>query len=88
MSKCRVLLSGALFLACFVLSGADKFQVSYITDAAEPKVRKATSLETQVKLFAERLSRTLRQQVKVVPFEKDGSSASKEPRQNFERAAF
>ena len=70
MSKCRVLLSGALFLACFVLSGADKFQVSYITDAAEPKVRKATSLETQVKLFAERLSRTLRQQVKVVPFEK------------------
>ena len=70
MSKCRMLFAGVLFLACLTLAGAEKFQVSFLTDATEPKVKKAVKLEAVAELFAERLSKTLRKEIKVVPFEK------------------
>ena len=59
-----------LCLAALVLSGADKFQVTCLPGPSEPKLRQAVSLNHLTGLFAKRLSQTLKQEVKVVPFEK------------------
>jgi hypothetical protein len=70
MTKLSLQLFTALLLLCTTLAGAEKFQVSFLKDASEPRLRKEVTLEATAALFAKRLSQTLKQEVKVVPFEK------------------
>lgn len=70
MTKLSLQLCTALLLLCTTLAGAEKFQVSFLKDASEPRLRKEVTLEATAALFAKRLSQTLKQEVKVVPFEK------------------
>ena len=70
MTKLSLQLCTALLLLCTTLAGAEKFQVSFLKDSSEPRLRKEVTLEATAALFAKRLSQTLKQEVKVVPFEK------------------
>ena len=54
----------------FAASAADRFQVTYLKGADEPRVSKVINIEATAALFAQRLSQTLKQEIKVVPFEK------------------
>ena len=58
-----------LLLAGTILAGAEKFQVSFLPGPSEPRLAKKVSLGATAELFAKRLSQTLKQEVKVVPFE-------------------
>ena len=70
MSTWKLKSAVLLCLAALALSGADKFQVTCLPGPSEPKLRQAVSLDHLTGLFAKRLSQTLKQEVKVVPFEK------------------
>ena len=59
-----------LCTASFLAAAADQFQVTYLKGVHEPRLRKVITLENTAALFAQRLSQTLKQEVKVVPFEK------------------
>ena len=59
-----------LCTASFLAAAADQFQVTYLKGVHEPRLRKVITLENTAVLFAKRLSQTLKQEVKVVPFEK------------------
>ena len=58
-----------LLLAGAVLAGAEKFQVSFLAGPSEPRLRQRVSLQSTAELFAKRLSQTLKQEIKAVPFE-------------------
>ncbi|MBO5793109.1 MAG: DUF4838 domain-containing protein [Lentisphaeria bacterium] len=70
MKKVYIQLCSALLLLSTTLAGAEKFQVSFLKDSSEPRLRKEVTLEATAALFAKRLSQTLKQEIKVVPFEK------------------
>lgn len=70
MLKCKLQLLGALLILSLSLAGAPRYQVAFLTDSPDPRLRRALSLETTAQLFATRLSQTVKQEVKVVPFEK------------------
>ena len=66
----RSVFAALLLCLCTALAAADKFQVSFLTDASEPRLRKGVTLQDTAALFAKRLSQTLKKEIKVVPFEK------------------
>ena len=70
MNKHLFSLCTVLLLLCTALAGAEKFQVSFLTDASEPRLRKNVTLENTARIFAKHLSLTLKQDIKAVPFEK------------------
>ena len=53
-----------------LLCGAEKFQVTYLTGPSEPRMRQVHTLVNTADVFAKRLSQTLKQTIKVVPFDK------------------
>ena len=65
----RSVFASLLLCLCTSLAAAEKFQVSFLTDASEPRLRKGVTLQDTAALFAKRLSQTLKKEVKVVPFE-------------------
>ena len=69
MTNLRIASCAVLLLAGAVLAGAEKFQVSFLAGPSEPRLRKKVSLEATAELLAKRLSQTLKQDVKAVPFE-------------------
>ena len=70
MNILRFSITSLLLCLSLVLAGAEKFQVSFLKDSSEPRLRKEVTLEATAELFAKRLSQTLKQEIKVVPFEK------------------
>jgi hypothetical protein len=70
MTNWRIASCAVLLLAGAVLAGAEKFQVSFLTGPSEPRIRKPVHLQGVAEVFAKRLSKTLKQKINVVPFEK------------------
>ena len=70
MTNWRIASCAVLLLAGAVLAGAEKFQVSFLTGPSEPRIRKPVHLQGVAEVFAKRLSKTLKQEINVVPFEK------------------
>ena len=70
MMKIHSIAASLLLTAAGMISmAADRFQVTFLPNPAEPKVSKAKRGDTVAELFAGRLAKCLRRPVKVVPFE-------------------